>query len=882
VKFQFDARQQYQLDGIRAVVDLFTGQPAAAGTFEWQPDVFGGDLLDRLGIANALDISEARILENLRLVQARNFAEKEPAAQLSQDAVLGPRNFSVEMETGTGKTYVYLRTIYELHREYGWKKFVIVVPSVAIREGVLQSLRTMREHFDTLYNNTPLDSWVYDSAQVSRLRQFAVSNQLQVLVMNIQAFDKKDVAVVHRESDRLQGRRPIEFIQQCRPVVIMDEPQNMESENARKAIAELHPLLTLRYSATHRNLHNAVYRLDPVRAYDLRLVKRIEVASVTEDGDFNRAFVALESVTASKIGLSAKLKIDVEQAGGAKRKLVTLKRNGDDLFSLSGHREMYRGYVVTEINAESEFVSFGNGVKLRKGESQGGHGDAVLRLQVEETVREHFKKELALHGRPAGERIKVLSLFFIDRVAHYAPADGKIRKWFEESYRKIATLPDFAPLAPLPVEDVHNGYFAADKDGAKDSKEGKSTKADDEAYHLIMEAKEKLLAPDVPLRFIFSHSALREGWDNPNVFQICTLREGASEIRKRQEIGRGLRLARIENGARCEDSMVNRLTVIASESFADFARKLQTEFEEECGVSFAGRIADKKKTRKKHLRKGWELNADFRELWERIKHKTRYQVEFETPELVKLAAKMLSAQPEVSEPNLLVTKAEVDISRAGVHEVPRAVRSVGLRDYRPPVPDVIGYLQRETELTRATLAEILLKSDRVDEALKNPQEFMELTASAIGHAKHELMVDGIKYERIAGQSYDMMLFKNEEVEGYLSRMVAVKNSLMDYVEFDSELERDFAGELDQRTDIKFFVKLPDWFRVKTPLGDYNPDWAIVKENDRKVYLVRETKGTTDPQDLRPDERGKIKCGERHFQGCLGISYKVVKSARNMD
>lgn len=880
MKFQFDAQQQYQLDGIRAVIDLFTGQPAAAGTFEWQPDVFGGDLLDRLGIANAMDISESKILENLRIVQKRN--ELPVSEQLARDAILGVRNFSVEMETGTGKTYVYLRTIYELHREYGWKKFVIVVPSVAIREGVLQSLRTMREHFATLYNNTPLDSWVYDSAQVSRLRQFAVSNQLQLLVMNIQAFDKKDVAVVHRESDRLQGRRPIEFIQQCQPIVIMDEPQNMESDNAKKAILQLHPLLTLRYSATHRNLHNPVYRLDPVRAYDLRLVKRIEVSSVTDDGDFNRAFVALESVAASKKGLSAKLKIDVELVGGARRKLVTIKRNGDDLFSLSGNREMYRGYVVTEINAESEFVSFGNGVKLRKGESLGGHGDAVLRLQVEETVREHFKKELALHGRPTGERIKVLSLFFIDRVANYAPADGKIRKWFEESYRKIAVLPDFAPLIPLPVEDVHNGYFASDKDGVKDSKEGKSSKADDEAYHLIMEAKEKLLAPDVPLRFIFSHSALREGWDNPNVFQICTLREGASEIRKRQEIGRGLRLARIENGARCDDARVNRLTVVASESFADFARKLQTEFEEECGVSFEGRVADKRKSRKKHLRKGWELNPDFRELWERIKHKTRYQVEFETQDLVKLAAKMLSEQSGVAEPNLLVTKVEVDISKTGVQELPRAVRSVSLGEYRPPVPDVVGYLQRETELTRATIAEILLNSGRVDDALKNPQVFMELTAGAIGHAKRNLMVDGIKYERIAGQSFDMMLFKNEEVECYLNRMVAVQNSVTDYLEFDSESERAFAAELDQRSDIKFFIKLPDWFRVKTPLGDYNPDWAIVKEDDIKVYLVRETKGSTDLQKLRPDEQGKIKCGDRHFQGCLGVSYKVVTSAVDLD
>lgn len=324
MKFQFDAQQQYQLDAIRAVVDLFTGQAAAAGTFEWQPDIFGGELLERLGVANAVGIADSRILENLREVQQRNTLPVGDA--LVRDEILGERNFTVEMETGTGKTYVYLRTIHELHRTYGWKKFVIVVPSVAIREGVIQSIKSMAEHFAALYANVPMDSWVYDSAQVSRLRQFAVSNQLQVLVMNIQAFDKKDVAVVHRESDRMQGRRPIEFIQQCNPVVIMDEPQNMESENSRQAIASLNPLVTLRYSATHRNLHNPVYRLDPVRAYDLRLVKRIEVSSVTDSGDFNRPYVALEGVRAANTGLSAKLKIDVEQSKGVKRKVVTVMR----------------------------------------------------------------------------------------------------------------------------------------------------------------------------------------------------------------------------------------------------------------------------------------------------------------------------------------------------------------------------------------------------------------------------------------------------------------------------------------------------------------------------------------------------------------------------
>ncbi len=837
-------------------------------------------------------------MQNLQAVRRENGIDtpEAPVRALATDAILGARNFSVEMETGTGKTYVYLRTILELHREYGWSKFVIVVPSVAIREGVMQSLRVTAEHFATLYGNVPMDAWVYDSAQVSRLRQFAVSNQLQVLVMNIQAFDKKAVAVVHQESDRLQGRRPIEFIQQCAPVVIMDEPQNMESENARRAIQELHPLVTLRYSATHRNLHNLIYRLDPVRAYDLRLVKRIEVSSVTDTGDFNRPYVALESVTAAKTGLAAKLKLDVEQAEGVKRKTVTLRRNGDDLFTLSGRREIYRGYTVTEINAESGFVTFGNGMCLRTGETQGGHGDAVLREQIEETVREHFKKEAALRDRPAGQRIKVLSLFFIDRVAHYAAADGKIRGWFEAAYRKVF-LEGAAPPAPgtagqagaeprplgaWPVEAVHGGYFASDKDGPKDSREGKSTKADDEAFRLIMQAKEELLSPDVPLRFIFSHSALREGWDNPNVFQICTLRQGESEIRKRQEIGRGLRLARIENGERCEDARVNRLTVIASESFADFARKLQTEMEAECGVSFAGRIANTRERRTARVNQRVFDCPVFTELWRRISRRTRYRVEFSTPEIVRSAARRLREMPGVAEPRISISRAEVNFTTQGVAEAPRAVRTVGLDAYRPAMPDVIGYLQRESELTRSTLAEILLESGRIADALRNPQEFMEQAASAIGRAKQESMVDGIKYECVAGQSYEMALFKSEEIGGYLSRMVEVTKSVYDVVEYDSELEKRVAERLEARDDIELFVKLPGWFRVETPLGDYNPDWAFVKKGSPNLYLLRETKASTDLSELRPDERLKVKCGAAHFEGCLGVPYKVVSSAEALD
>ncbi len=879
MRLHFDAQQPYQLDAIRAVVDLFAGQPAAAGSFEWQANMLEPELLETLGVANALALTESRLLANLRAVQERN--KLSPAEALAQDEILGPRNFSVEMETGTGKTYVFLRTIHELHRAYGWNKFVIVVPTVPIREGVTQSIGAMAEHFAAIYGHVPLDAWVYDSAQASRLRQFALGNQLQVLVMNIQAFDKKSIAVVHQESDRMQGRRPIEFIQQSQPIVILDEPQNMESENARRAIQSLNPLFTLRYSATHRNVHNLVYRLDPVRAYDLGLVKRIEVDSVTDGGDFNRPFLSLESVTTSKRGLAAKLTLDVETASGVKRKPVSVKRAEEDLFELSKGRDVYRGYVVTEINADGGFVSFGNGIILRVGESQGGQTDLVMRVQIEETIREHFRKELALRARPTGERIKVLSLFFIDRVANYAAADGKIRRWFEESYRKLAAQAEFAALAPLPVEQVHNGYFACDKEGPRDSSEGKSTKADDEAYQLIMRDKERLLSPDEPLRFIFSHSALREGWDNPNVFQICTLREGQSEIRKRQEVGRGLRLARMENGFRCDDPKINRLTLIANESFADFARRLQTELEDECGVSFKDRIVNKRDRRKLTLRKERLLSEEFRALWERISHKTRYHVEFATADLVAAAARVLRDEPAVSAPQVVVRKSEVVITATGVEEAPRATRPGARMGDAPPVPDIVGYLQRETELTRSTIVEILIASGRAAEALKNPQQFMEQAASAILHAKRELMVDGIRYERVEGQTYEMQLFENDEIESYLSRLLPVAHSVYDAIEYDSEVERKFAEALDANEDVRLFVKLPRWFLVKTPLGDYRPDWALVRESDGRVYLVVETKGTTDRKQLPDAERLRIKCGERHFENCLHVPYRLAKTVEDI-
>jgi type III restriction enzyme len=498
-----------------------------------------------------------------------------------------------------------------------------------------------------------------------------------------------------------------------------------------------------------------------------------------------------------------------------------------------------------------------------------------MRVQVRETVREHFEKELRIRRTlPEGERLKVLSLFFIDRVANYAPEEGKIRRWFIEAYNEIATSPKYRELDPLPVDKVHNGYFAQVKGVPKDTRG--DTAADDEAYELIMRDKERLLSPEEPLRFIFSHSALREGWDNPNVFQICTLNETRSEIRKRQEIGRGLRLPVTETGERCFDSNINRLTVIASESYEEFASKLQTEIEEECGVKFEGRIADKKKRRTAKLKPGWKLNPDFKALWERIKHKTRYGVEYKSAILIEKAAGRLAVMDRIQPAKITVQKGDLRINERGLSAVPLASRATPT-EYRPwKIPDLLGYLQGKTELTRATLAKILIRSGRLEEVKANPQQFLDQALQAIHAELRELMIAGIKYERINGLEYEMLLFEEKEITGYLASMIEVDKSIYDVIPWESEVERKFAETMNSRQDIKLFIKLPSWFQVETPVGTYNPDWAIVKENDARIYLVRETKGTKDQLQLRGSEWAKIQCGKAHF-GSLAVDFAHVNS-----
>lgn len=885
MKILFDPAQEFQLHAIKAVVSAFAGQRPAGGAFEWQADALAGDLLTELAAGNRLDLTEAQIETNVRRVQAESFKDH-PAAV--RDGVLGApwagMSFSVEMETGTGKTYVYLRTILELHARYGWRKFIVVVPSVAIREGVMTSVELMRDHFRALYDNVPLEAWTYDSAQVSRLRHFATSPALQLLVINIQAFDKT-TNILNNPNDRLSGHRPIEFLQSANPVVVLDEPQNLESERAKAAIASLGPLCTLRYSATHKHVYNLLYQLDPVRAFELKLVKAIEVDSVREEGDFNRPYVRFKKASPGAKGITAKIELDVQTADGVERKDVTLK-HGDDLARKTG-RALYAGLVVRGINATpgAERLDLGQ-FSLGLGEGSGVLDDAIQRVQVRQTIVKHLEKELTVAKLPMGQRMKVLSLFFLPRVADYAAADGKVRGWFIEEYEAARKLPQFAALALPPVEQVHKGYFAQ-RDGVEiDSKE-KSTQADEAAFELIMRGKERLLALEEPVRFIFSHSALREGWDNPNVFQICSLREMHTERERRQTLGRGLRLPVREDGTRCHDATLNRLTLVASEAFEDFARGLQAEFAD-AGVRFEAKLVhNARKRRKLKLRKGWDADPEFLALWERIKHRTRYSVAYETTRLVTEAAAAIRARPDtISAGRIAVTSASVSVTRAGVAEqVQSAYTAVAVETTRR-VPDLLSELQKRTELTRTTLAAILTQSGRLGEALVNPQQFIELAAGEIEQKKRQLIVQGVQYEKLNGPdaSWEMMWFRDKELEPYLERVQDTpQRGLYDGVECDSEVERKFAEKLDQRADIKLLVKLPWWFKVETPVGDYNPDWAIVKEvagEPLRLYLVRETKGTDNFATLEQTEKDKITCGKQHFKalGFAGNGYEWTDSA----
>ena len=892
MEFKFDATQEYQLNAIAAACGLLEGQPYAPS------QLVAPKGASFHAVANRLDLDEPALLANLKTVQAAHGLEPDAKLETIEteiETVSGTKqarfgNFSVEMETGTGKTYVYLRTAHELFRRFGLRKFIVVVPSIAVREGVLTTLRITDKHLKELYGNPPYRFSVYNSANLSQVRTFALSDGLELMVMTIDAFARAE-NVIKASTDALQGEKPIHLIQAARPVLILDEPQNMESENRVKALAALDPLFAMRYSATHRNPYNVIYRLTPFDAYRQGLVKRIEVASVTEDDNANLPFIRVDDIITKKRTLTARLAVHkLMKTGAIKETLLTVKPD-DDLEEKTGRAD-YQGFVVDEINWGSGFIRFANNVEIKKGAAVGVEKAAIFEAQMRATIEEHFLRQARLRERA----IKVLSLFFIDKVDNFVADDGIIRKLYIKCFNELkAKYPDWAHADPMAVQ-AH--YFASKtrKSGEVEFQESTGrSKEDETAFDLIMRAKEKLLSFDEPVAFIFSHSALREGWDNPNVFQICTMREVGSETERRQQVGRGIRLPVDQTGERIREEAVNVLTVVASESYQRFVEGLQSEIEREYGKEgVPPPPPDKKKRTTIKLRKSYMLKPEFKALWDKIKHKTQYAVHVDTAKLIADVLPELDTAT-IRKPRVAITKVGLRVQKGEDLFEPivqsGAKTAIDLAG-RYPLPNIVAIMENLMEntsppmrLSRRTLLEIFRRSKLRDAALDNPHEFATVAVGVVKAKLADQLVDGIKYEKI-DEWYDQTLFK-QEIENvwrdYLVPSEAVGGvggtHLYDNVQFESDVEKAFAQDLEKRADVKLYIKLPSWFTVTTPIGEYNPDWAIVMEDSDggadRLYLVRETKGTLDLNKLRPDEKRKILCGRSHFGGALKVDYRLV-------
>ncbi len=968
MKLHFEPNLDFQLAAIESVCDLFKGQEICRTEFtvttgysmkNWHTGI---SWETELGIGNRLTLLDDEILKNLQEIQLRNG--------LPIDSELQSGDFTVEMETGTGKTYVYLRTIFELNKRYGFTKFIIVVPSIAIKEGVYKTLQITEDHFRSLYSGVPFEYFVYDSKKLGQVRNFATSPNIQIMVVTVGAINKKDINNLYKDSEKTGGERPIDLIKATRPIIIVDEPQSVDGGlkgKGKQALDAMNPLCTLRYSATHIHKFHMVYRLDAVDAYEKRLVKQVEVASGTIESSYNKPYIRLIEVKSKKNKIFAEVELDVRQRNGVKRKKVKVF-SGDDLEQVT-KRSLYANYQIGEISLKSDkgFVELripGNTIFLAKGEAFGDvDHTALARQMIRRTIKEHLDKEKRL--RPKG--IKVLSLFFIDRVARYReydqegnPVKGIYAKIFEEEYKKFSKHPDYRDLfknvdLAYEIEKVHNGYFSRDKKKIagktieifKDT--GGESKADENTYNLIMRDKERLLSLKEPLKFIFSHSALREGWDNPNIFQICTLREINTERERRQTIGRGLRLCVDQNGRRVHGFDVNVLTVIATESYEEFAKNLQKEIEEDIGIRFGivekhqfaaiterqldgstkpigaeeseklwnylkeeglidskGNINDSLRIKLKEgtlplpdkfeeqrpqieailkklagrfevknaddrrpirLRKQIYLSPEFKELWDRIKHKTIYRVQFNNEKLIKDCARAIYHAPPIPKTILQWRKADISIGKAGVEAKEKEGASIVVLDENDiELPDILSELQDRTHLTRKSLARILKECGRLSDFIRNPQAFIDLAAKAINRCKCMALVDGIKYIKL-GDFYAQELWTHEELTGYLKNMLAVQKGVFDHIIFDSEIEKKFVEDMERNEAVKLYAKLPRWFKIPTPLGSYNSDWAVLINTDEgeKLYFVVETKGSLSIDDLRSIESQKIKCGQAHFE-----------------
>lgn len=1002
--------QKFQADAAKAVVDVFAGQPYL--TPSYMMDRGNGfyqqtltDEEDFTGWSNHKilpELSDRIILENLQKIQRTN--QLKPSEKLE-----GHFNLTIEMETGVGKTYTYIKTMYELNKHYGWSKFIVVVPSIAIREGVYKSFQVTQEHFAEEYGKK-VRFFIYNSAQLTEINRFASDNSICAMIINSQAFNArgKDARRISMKLDEFRSRRPIDIIAKTNPILIIDEPQSVEGKQTKENLKQFNPLLTLRYSATHKSdsIYNMVYRLDAMEAYNKRLVKKIAVKGISESGSTaTESYVYLESVNLSKAAPTATIQFDYKGTSGI-RKITRTVSEGYNLYDNSGSMEEYKqGFVVSRIDGRDDSVEFLNGIKIYAGDVIGKVSeDQLRRIQIRETILSHIQRERELFYKG----IKVLSLFFIDEVAKYRvydeagqATDGIYAQMFVEEYNDIIGSlqigigeDDYMKyLQAIPAEKTHAGYFSIDKKGKMiDSKVGrKETTTDDvDAYELIMKNKELLLDRDPkrsPVRFIFSHSALREGWDNPNVFQICTLKQSSSEVRKRQEVGRGLRLCVNQDGERMDTNVlgeevqnVNVLTVIASESYDSFAKGLQTEIAEAVADRpravtaelFVGkvikddkgneRVVDQDTARAIHFdlivngyidKKGIltdkyyadkanheikvaeevadsaaavveiidtiydgksmmpenarsnnvELHVDenklampeFKALWAKINAKSTYVVDFDTEELIRKAVQSLDRKLRVSKIVFKVETGTMDTIKSkeelvsGTSFVKEKSASYGhtITASTNVKYDLIGKLVEETGLTRKAVIQILkgIQPSVFKQFKDNPEEFIIKAAALINDEKATAIIEHITYD-VMDDHYGTEVFTDPTMKGRLGvNAMKAKKHLYDHIVYDSSNEQKFATELDTNTNVAVYVKLPDGFYISTPVGHYNPDWAIAfyEGTVKHIYFVAETKGSMNSMQLRLIEESKIHCAREHFKAISNgeVVYDVVDSYQSL-
>ena len=1013
MKIQY-RHQKFQADAAKAVVDIFIGQPYLTPTYmmdrgsgNYQISV--NEERDFTGFSNQKivpELSDRQILEQLNKVQRAN--QIRPSDKL-EDRENG-YNLTIEMETGVGKTYTYIKTMFELNKHYGWSKFIVVVPSVAIREGVYKSFEMTQEHFAEEYGKK-IRFFIYNSAQLTEIDRFASDSSINIMIINSQAFNAKgkDARRIYMKLDEFRSRRPIDIIAKTNPILIIDEPQSVEGKQTKERLKEFHPLLTLRYSATHKSdsIYNMVFRLDAMEAYNRRLVKKIAVKGITESGSTaTDSYIYLESINLSKSDPTATLQFEVKMASGAPKKKSRIVKIGDNLYDYSGGLEEYRnGFVVKQIDGRDDSVEFLNGIKIFAGDVIGAvDEDQLRRIQIRETILSHIQRERQLFYKG----IKVLSLFFIDEVANYReydaanqPVNGKYAAMFEEEYEDIVGGMQLAIgedeyiryLQSISAAKTHAGYFSVDGKGKMvNSRVGRreTTSDDVSAYELIMKNKELLLDRDParsPVRFIFSHSALREGWDNPNVFQICTLKQSGSDVRKRQEVGRGLRLCVNQNGERMDTNVlgndvhnINILTVIASESYDSFAKGLQTEMAEAVADRpravtvelFAGKVIkdvlgneqvidqdtasaihydmivngyidrkgaltdkyyedkangeikvaeevadsaasvleiidsvyDSRSMQPENARSNnVELQVDedklampeFKALWSRINAKSVYIVDFDTEELIQKSIAALNSKLRVSKIHFQVETGAMDVikskeellSGASFEKEETGSYGVTMTANSNVKYDLIGKLVDETGLTRKALVAILkgIQSSVFGQFKDNPEEFIVKAAALINDEKATAVIEHITYD-IMDDHYGTDVFTAPTIKGRLgANAMKAKKHLYDHIVYDSTGERDFAAELDINTNVAVYVKLPDGFYIATPVGHYNPDWAIAfyEGTVKHIYFVAETKGSMRSMQLRLIEQSKIHCAREHFKAISGnnVVYDVVDSYQSL-